>query len=216
MPAIAGGTRSASPAKASVAPAPTTVTAAGGGDVSRAGLAAYAQGNVAEAITQFTAAVEANPSNAEALNNLGQALVRAGRAGDAIPYFNRAIASADDVWTYHFNRARAYGDMHEWRRAIDGYRDAARLFPDDYATAFNLAHALQSSGDLGGAIEEYQRAVRLAPGQADFPLALASALERAQRPKDAIDAYKRFLDLQDSGPDADKVRKRITELESKS
>ena len=159
-------------------------------------------------------AVQADPRDAQALNNLGQALVRAGRARDAIPYFDQAIAVSGSVWTYHFNRAKAYGELQDWSRAVTGYRQAAGLFPQDYATAFNLARALQASGDLKGAIDEFQRAINLAPGEPDFPLALAHALESAGRPADALSAYRRSLELQDSGPTAEKVRQRIEELES--
>ena len=182
-------------------------------DLSRGGLSAYAKGDVAGSVEQFTAAVDADPSNAQALNNLGQALVRAGRAKDAIPYFDRAVAAASSEWTYHFNRAKAHGELQEWSSAVAGYREAARLFPDDYATAFNLARALQANNDLSGAVEAYQRAINLAPGEADFPLALAYVLETAKRPADAVKAYQRYLELQDSGPTAEKVRKRIQELE---
>jgi tetratricopeptide (TPR) repeat protein len=181
-------------------------------DLSRGGLAAYARGDVSGSIEQFTAAVDADPSNAQALNNLGQALVRAGRAREAIPHFDRAVAAEGSVWTYHFNRARAYGELREWGSAIAGYREASRLFPEDYATAFNLARALQANGDLNGAIEEFGRAINLAPGEAEFPLALASTLEAARRPADAVRAYERFLELQDSGPTAEKVRERIDAL----
>ena len=184
-------------------------------DLSRQGIAAYARGDVAGSVAQFTSAVEADPNDAQALNNLGQALVRSGRARDAIQYFDRAIAVSSRVWTYHFNRAKAYGELQEWSRAVSGYRDAAGIFPQDYATAFNLARALQASGDLNGAIDEYQRAINLAPSEADFPLALAYALETAKRPADAVKAYQRFLEVQDSGPAAEKVRQRIQELESK-
>jgi Flp pilus assembly protein TadD len=184
-------------------------------DASRVGLAAYAKGDIAGSIGQFTDAVAANPEDPQALNNLGQSLVRGGRAREAIPYFDQAVARADGEWTYHFNRARAYGELREWGRAIDGYRQAARLFPQDYATAFNLARALQANGDLNGAIEEYHRAITLAPSEPDFPLSLAYALETAGRAPDAVSAYKQFLELQDSGPTAEKVRKRIEELESK-
>ena len=181
-------------------------------DLSRGGLAAYATGDVSGSIEQFTAAAEADPSNAQALNNLGQALVRAGRAREAIPHFDRAVAAEGSVWTYHFNRARAYAELREWGSAVAGYREASRLFPEDYATAFNLARALQANGDLNGAIEEYGRAINLAPGEAEFPLALASTLEAARRPADAVRAYERFLELQDSGPTAEKVRERIEAL----
>jgi tetratricopeptide (TPR) repeat protein len=183
-------------------------------DLSRGGIAAYTKGDVAGSIAQFTEAVEADANNAQALNNLGQALVRAGRAREAIPHFDRAIALSSDTWTYHFNRAKAHGDLQEWPRAIASYRQAADLFPQDYATAFNLARALQANGDLGGAIEEFQRAINLAPSEPDFPLALAYALETAGRPPDAVSAYKRFLELQDSGPVAERVKQRIQELES--
>jgi tetratricopeptide (TPR) repeat protein len=189
-------------------------TAANSMDLSRGGVTAYAKGDVAGSIEQFMAAVDADPHNAQALNNLGQALVRGGRARDAIPYFDRAIAVSASVWTYHFNRAKAHGELQDWSRAVAGYRDAAGLFPDDYATAFNLARALQANGDLNAAIDAYQRAINLAPAEADFPLALAYALESAQRRGDAVRAYRRFLELQDSGPTAEKVKQRITELES--
>lgn len=185
-------------------------------DLSRGGLAAYAKGDVAGSVEQFTAAVEADPSNAQALNNLGQTLVRSGRAREALPYFDRAIAATSSEWTYHFNRARAYAELKEWSRAVSGYRDAAGLFPQDYATAYNLARALQASGDLNGAIDEYQRAINLAPGEPDFPLSLAYTLEAARRPADAVRAYERYLELQGSGPTAEKVRKRIEELKLQS
>jgi len=189
-------------------------TGASSMDLSRSGVAAYAKGDVAGSIAQFMAAVEADPKNAQALNNLGQALVRAGRAREAIAYFDQAIAVTGNVWTYHFNRAKAHGELQDWSRAVAGYREAAGLFPQDYATAFNLARALQASGDVTGAIDEFQRAINLAPGEPDFPLALASALESARRPGDAVSAYRRYLELQDSGPTAEKVRQRIEELES--
>lgn len=225
--AVQFGTSSASPSPSSESPAAAvrgqsganpqvegTSKGANSMDLARGGVAAYAKGDVAGSIQQFMAAVEADPKNAQALNNLGQALVRAGRAREAIPYFDQAIAVTGNIWTYHFNRAKAYGELQDWSRAVAGYRQAAGLFPQDYATAFNLARALQASGDLNGAIDEFQRAINLAPGEADFPLALANALESARRPADAVSAYRRYLELQDSGATAEKVRQRIEELES--
>jgi tetratricopeptide (TPR) repeat protein len=205
------------PAAAPVVPGQQTLDpAVASMDASRAGMVAYNGGNVAGSIEQFTAAVEANPDSADALNNLGQALVRAGRTSEAIPYFDRAIAAADRVWAYHFNRARAYAEMKQWGRAVAGYRDASRLFPNDYVTVFNLAKALQASGDLPGAIAQFERAISLAPGESDFHLAHAFALESAQRPRDAAAAYRRYLELEESAPQAEKIKARITQLETQS
>ena len=182
-------------------------------DLSRAGIAVYNSGDVAGSIEQFKTAVDADPQNAEALNNLGQALVRAGRASEAVPYFDRAVGIASGVWAYHFNRARALAQLEQWPTATAGYRDAARLFPDDYVTQFNLAKALQANGAFDEAAAGFQRAIELAPGQPDFHLSHGLALEAAGRRADAAAAYRRYLGLQDEAPDAEKIKARIARLE---
>lgn len=181
-------------------------------DERRSGVSAYNRRDIDGALARFTKAVDANPDDPEALNNLGQMLVRKGRAEEAIAQFDRAIKIAPDRWAYHFNRARAYGELKEWGRAVAGYREASKLFPEDYATQFNLAKALQANGDLTGAITAYERAIELAPGQADFHLSHGLALEAAHRPSDAVDAYKRFLTLEPDSPEAKRIEARIVAL----
>jgi tetratricopeptide (TPR) repeat protein len=182
-------------------------------DRRRVGVAAYATGDVAGSLEAFSRAVEADPDDAVARNNLGQLLVRSGRVSESIVHFNRAIALAGDNWAYHFNRARAYGQMQQWAQAIAGYRNAARLFPEDYATQYNLGKALQANGDLEGAITSFKQAVVLAPGQPDFHLALANAQETAERPRDAAGSYRAFLELEPTAADADRIKARIAQLE---
>jgi len=181
-------------------------------DHSRVGVSAYNSGDYASSVQQLTAAVEADPNNAEALNNLGQVLVRSGKARDAIGYFDRAIALSADKWAYRFNRARAFAELKEWNQAAAGYTDAARMFPGDYVTQFNLARARQSNGDLPGALEAYAKAVELAPGQADFQLWYGQALDQSGRQQDAVAAYKRFLELEPEGPQAEKVKARRAQM----
>ena len=71
------------------------------------------------------------PDDSEAQNNLGQILVRLGRAKDALPHFDAAIEIDGERWSYRFNRARAYGLLNMWEQAVAEYRVAANLFPDD-------------------------------------------------------------------------------------
>jgi len=107
----------------------------------------------------------AHPQDAEALNTLAQGLVRAGRAKEAIPHFDKAIELTGDRWAYHFNRARAYGDLLDWDHAIEGYRAALRLSPDDYATSFNLARALDAAARTTEAAAGYRRYLDLNPDE---------------------------------------------------
>jgi tetratricopeptide (TPR) repeat protein len=182
-------------------------------EASRAGVAAYSRGDVAGSVERFSAAVDTDPENADALNNLGQVLVRTGRAREAIPYFDRAMALAGDTWEYRFNRARAHAELQEWGRAIADYREADRLFPNDYVTAFNLAKALHASGDPARAASEFERAIALAPDQTDFHLSHGIALEAAGRPRDAAAAYRRYLELEQAAPEAETITARIAQLE---
>lgn len=204
----------AAPANASSGPSQSTnfapVTAQ---DSERVALAAYGRGDMQTSIEQLTRAVERGSNDPNTLNNLAQVLVRAGRVREAIPYFDRAIALSQGTWSYHFNRAKAYGELQQWGRAISGYREALQLFPDDYATQFNLAKALQANGDLSEALATYERAIELAPGQADFLLSYGRALEAARRPADARAAYGRFLELAPDAPEADKVKGQYDRLQ---
>jgi tetratricopeptide (TPR) repeat protein len=179
-----------------------------------AGQQAYAAGNVDASLQQLQAAVDANPNDVRALNDLGQVLVRTGRAREAVPYLDKAVSLKPDSWAYQFNRARAHAQLEEWGPAVEGYRAAAQLFPDDYATQYNLAKALQASGNISAALTAYEKAIELAPGQSDFQLSYGLALEAAQRPQDAAAAYRRYLELEPSAPQAEKVRAHLAGLKS--
>ena len=176
---------------------------------------AYNSGHFDESLEAYQAAVGEQPNDPRALNNLGQLLVRAGRAQEAIPYFEKAVQLMPDTWAYQFNRARAYAQLKQWDAAIAGYQRAGHLFPDDYATQYNLAQALQASGDAKAALPAYERAITLAPGQPDFQLSYASALEAASRPQDAAAVYRRYLELEPESPEAEKVKAHLAQLASK-
>jgi tetratricopeptide (TPR) repeat protein len=177
-----------------------------------AGAIAYHDGDYDSALRQFQAAIERNPQDAEALSNLGQVLVRLGRAAEAIPYYDRAIQLVPSRWAYHFNRARALGLTGKWDDAVASYRKAQELFPGDYATAFNLGLALHKKGDEEAAVEEYKKAIELNPDDGSFRLALGNSYERLQKRAEAAAAYQEYLRLSPSTPDADKVRARIALL----
>jgi Flp pilus assembly protein TadD len=176
------------------------------------GAVAYSAGDYASALERYQAAIAKNPEDAEALSNLGQVLVRLGKAEEAVPYFDRAIALIPQRWAYRFNRARALGILGRTREAVNGYRDAQQLFPNDYATAFNLGLALHRLGEEAEAVEAYKKAIELEPNDATFRLALGTSLERLQRPRDAAAAYDEYLRLAPSAPDANSVRARIAQL----
>jgi Flp pilus assembly protein TadD len=181
-------------------------------DPSASGHDAYIAGDMNAALQHYKDAVDKNPRDAEALSNLGQILVRQGKADQALAYFNRAIELNPDRWAYVFNRGRANAVLERWPECIVDYRRAQQLFPNDYATSFNLAQALHKSGDDDAAVNEYQKAIDLAPDDASFRMALGISLERLNRKVEAAAAYAEALKLNPTAPDADKVKERIAVL----
>lgn len=175
-------------------------------DALREGSAAYAAGELEVAAARYEAALDQGPDNADAHNNLGQVLVRLGRAADALPHLDAAVAMEPARWAFRFNRARAYGQLDRWTEAVAEYREASRLFPDDYVTQFNLGLALLKLEDREGAVLALERAVALAPGEPSFLLTLGSQYLMLQRRDDARRTFERFLDLAPDAPEAQRVR----------
>ena len=182
-------------------------------DFARAGEAAYAQGNMTVALSAFEAAVAAFPGDPDAENNLGQLLVRIGRAKDALLHLQRAVDAAPDKWSYRFNLARARSMDEDWAGAVADYRAASQMFPDDHATLYNLGRALQKLGEHGDAIPALERAVTLQPDEPATLLTLASSYEKVSRLPDAIQAYREFLARDPQSRDAAAIRQRIARLE---
>lgn len=181
-------------------------------DPSGAATLAYSAGDYPTALAQFQEAVQKNPNDAESLSNLGQVLVKLGRTEEALPHFERATTLNPDRWAYRFNLARALGLLGRWNESIASYEQAQRLFPDDYVTMFNLAMALHKSGNEVAAVEQYRKAIELNPEDASFRLALANSYERLQNRSEALSAYSEYLRLSPTGPEAEQVRARMTQL----
>lgn len=181
-------------------------------DSNRAAGAAFASADFDRARSTYEQALEKNPNDPEALNGLGQALVRLGRVADAVQDFERAASIAPDKWAYRFNLAHAVGQLGNWDRAVTEYREAAHLFPTDYATQYNLAMALHKKGDEQTAVTEFRRAIELAPSEPTFRLSLGISLEKLGHIPDAVREYQAFLEMDPSSPDATKLKAHINDL----
>lgn len=197
----------ADPAPSAPSSAPMTTF-----EAMRRGATAFKAGNFDGARAAYEQAIARNPDDAEALNNLGQSLVRLNRVSEAVPRFERAVVLSPNKSPFHFNLAHAVGLLGQWDRAIAEYRTAVRLFPDDYVAQYNLGSALHKKGDDQAAIPEFQRAIELAPGEASFHLSLGTSLEQVGRAADAAREYEIYLEMAPTAPDAEKLRAHVRAL----
>lgn len=182
-------------------------------DFARAGTAAYEQGNVAVALSAFETAAAQFPDDPETRNNLGQILVRVGRAHEAIAHLEAAAAAVPDRWTFRFNLARARGLDGDWAGAVAEYQEAVQLFPDDHVTLYNLGRAQQKLGEHAAAAASLERAVALEPAEPSFLLTLAFSYEKLSRIPQALQAYRDYLEREPQSREAETIRARIGHLE---
>ncbi len=91
--------------------------------------------------------------------------------------------SESDKWVCRGDEEERAGN-HE--RAIETYREAIRLEPNNATAHFRLADALKNQGDLGGAIAEYHQSLRLKPNLVDAHLHLAESLSERKETDAAL------------------------------
>jgi Flp pilus assembly protein TadD len=96
----------------------------------------------------------------------------------------------------HLNRGTDLAGRGQLDAAIDEFRTALRLSPDDALAHSNLGAALTSKGDLEGAIAEYRAALKAAFDDGPSHLGLGAALARQGKVDGAIDEFRIGLRLQ--------------------
>lgn len=124
-----------------------------------------------------------------ALIALGAALQLAGRIGDSMVAYEKAV----DLEPHHTDVHLTLGAMLEnegkLANAIDHYRKAVEIDPA-YAHAHNcLGNALKKQGNLRGAAEEFLKAVQTDPYSCTGYLNLGQAYQEAGYYNEAVDEY---------------------------
>jgi len=94
------------------------------------------------------------PNFAEGFINLGVLYVRTHQPDKAVAVLTRAIDLAPDSYTAHFNRAEALTLKNDFKSALEGYKEAARLRPDVPQIRMGLAVAYWRAGDLDASEHE--------------------------------------------------------------
>lgn len=107
--------------------------------------------------------------------------------------FDRSDADA------HAERAHAYHDLGNSRKALASYDEAVRLAPERVDIRHNRAVSRAASGDLPGAIADLRETVRLQPGWRQGWVTLGKALHNAGDQAGAAEAKRRAAALAGGG-----------------
>jgi len=130
------------------------------------GLAYYTQGNLSEAIADYTKAIEIDPEYAQAYSNRGLAYYDKGKLGEAILDHSRAIKINPRSAEAYNNRGLARYDKDEYDKAVLDYTYAIDINPYYFEAFSNLGNIFRNSGNTKQAIICYNRAIQINPSYA--------------------------------------------------
>jgi tetratricopeptide (TPR) repeat protein len=146
--------------------------------------------------------VAKRPGNAYAHNNLGQALLLAGRTAEAVEEFRVALRLSPQRAMAHTHLAAALAKLGRTDDAVAEAEAALRENPNYAEARYNLATGLLRRGEPQAAIPQFEAALRLRPTYAEAACNLGVALLRAGRPAEAIQRLDEALRLRPDYSDA--------------
>lgn len=120
-------------------------------------------GAVEEARELYLRALEAEPSHAGALINLGTMHFTAREFGKAREYYERAVASEPDNALARFNLANVFDELGLRLEALVHYQAALKIAPDYADAHYNLALLYQGIGQSLRAVRHWRIYLKLDP-----------------------------------------------------
>jgi tetratricopeptide (TPR) repeat protein len=119
----------------------------------------------------------------------------------ALPYLEIAIKtdiSSLKAWAY-FQIGYCYGELDNYSKAIEAYKQAIRIDPDAADTYYNLGNVYFALDNYSKAIEAYKQAIRIDPDYANALYNLGNVYFALDNYSKAIEAYKQAIRID---PDA--------------
>ena len=149
-----------------------------------------------DAATRFSRkALKLNPKNAQALNQLGNILLKKGMPEEARTHFAEAIQYQPDYAAAYINLGLALRSLGKREQAVAHFRKAIEINPQEALAHNSLAVALSQLGKPDEAIEHYRKAVEINPEQHLFRYSWANALMSLGRLDQATEQFRRVLEI---------------------
>ena len=154
------------------------------------GLSAWRAGQLDRAQAAFVDALELDPTHVKSLVNVSRVLLESDKPAEAEPYLARAVQvdpASSDAYRVLGRTKMLLGDAEG---AIESYRTALAIDPEDTWSMNNMGLILIQQGRFEEALRPLARATQLADGVAVFENNLGIALERTGHYTAAAEAYR--------------------------
>ena len=178
------------------------------------GYRALVSGDLAAAHKGYSAALEADPANLDALLGIATVEARTGNRMLAAQHYRRAL-EVDPRDPTALAGLAAIAQFASSDDAESRLRSDLASNPGSAALHFTLGNLLATQSRWGEAQLEYFEAYRIEPASADYAYNLAVSLDHMKQPKLAAEYYARALDAarnQATQFDPQAVARRLAEL----
>jgi Flp pilus assembly protein TadD len=149
----------------------------------------------------FRAAVEADPTNAEAVENLGISLANLGRLDEAQRQLSQSISMDGNSALAHFSLAVVLDRQGLDQQAIDQYRAALERDPANLQARVYLADAKMRIGRVEEAAMLYGQALKQSPDSVRMRVSLAMANVKARHYGEARRVLEAAIQAQPDNPE---------------
>ncbi len=152
-------------------------------------------GELAAAAAAYERSLSLEAGNANTLANYGFLLVQLGRAREAIGLLEpvmRAAGSTALIWTAAGHAYRAVGDEAS---AVEAFREAVALAPNDMEARYNLAVALRAASRLSEAMTVTREVLARDPSHAEAWHLLGGIAQAQGNTEEGIAAFRRSVEL---------------------
>ncbi len=152
-----------------------------------------------ETLWRHVLAIE--PNSSVAYLNLGQELIRHGRAGEAMEYFQRALRINPDSTVAHLNLGRLLALLGKPEEAVQHFQRVLSSNPRFAEGHNDLANAWLRQKRLAEAIDHYRIALQIDPGYEIASNNLGSALVQGNMIPEAIKQFEYSLQINPASAD---------------
>jgi len=155
------------------------------------------QDKIADAQTSFEQTLKLTANYPDTLpntwNNLGLLATRAGRTGDAIDYFQKALRLSPDYWIALENLGNAFRQQKRWDEARGALERAVAARPKDPDANYSLAMVYAQTDDTERAYRYLQKALILRPAYPEALNNLGVLYLRTHRRDDAVARFEECI-----------------------
>jgi tetratricopeptide (TPR) repeat protein len=160
------------------------------------------QGAFAEAVALYEQAIEVDSSHAEALNNLGAALLHLGRYDEADRYFREAMAINPNYSDPHSNLGNLLRQKSNLSDSEALLRRALKLRPNNIDARINLGLTLVLRRRLRDARACFAKALKTAPRNVHALFGMGQIAMVEGRFEEAETTYRRIIEINPKATDA--------------